>query len=1010
MWMRPRRLRLWTLSQPTDTLGDKIRRAEEGGGAERRERQHREGKLTARERVEFLLDEGTFEELDMLVEHRCLDFGMADQKVPGDGVVSGYGKVDGRLVYVFAQDFTVFGGSLSETDLDVEGRRAVLGQTLSYAPGRPASEALAVAFDRMAQSLSDRQAKRLFEEVDPGRRSLLLGFPAQLQSLRARLMRFFDGAFVAGDWPGGVLRGFYLTSGVQEGAPLDRILSSVADVYDRPQQARAGASGRAYFLNRLLTEVMFKEAGLVQMDPKARTRQRVRLTAAVAGIGVASLLLLAAWSVSFSRNRGFQSELLDAGGGVAAQMRDIDVDVAQVRQDDADLRQALPVLNALRDLPQGYAVRHGEGIPWGMRFGLFQRGLSRQAEESYQEGLRRIMLPRLLLRLETYLRANAADPMLLYEPLKVYLMLGGMGPMDGRAVQAWITRDWEDEVYPGADASGERASLRNHLAALLDDRNRESVWPARRAPLDGALIADARAQITRLSLAERAFAILRQDALLAGEPWRVAGIIPEGGARAFANPPQVLRLEVPYFFTRQGYERFYMLRRATIARDLRRDLWVLGDDARTASIQSELGELVQGLAGLYASSYIEAWENVIGGLRPADYFRDRTAYGAFTRSPSPLKRILLELRRNTTFGGGVAGAAGRQLQQRIARSRYGQAIADARDGASASLDAAGQISSHFAELHAYVGDGRGQAPVDEFVEAVRNAGESVDAAGSLQGFGADQLQVSLAERMARVRTAAGAAPAQLSTFVQAAAQGGSSAQTSAATGAISTAYAQTVLTACREAVADRYPFLGTSREDAGVLQMNRVFAANGVIDGFLQQRLRPLIDDTGPVWRWRGDASVTAALNPMSPEEFAKASEIRDLLMGGLIVGVSVERMGSATREVELYSGDGMPHRFERDSTEMQRVSWRFPGTGDAYLILRPQAEGGETFRLLSEGPWALLRLLDRAVERRNVGPREISATFTVDEQSVTLRIRLPTERDPFSRGGYWSFRCPQTL
>jgi len=104
------------VSRPAGLLQDKIRRAEEGGGAERRERQHREGKLTARERVELLLDDGTFEELDKLVEHRCLDFGMADQKIPGDGVVSGYGKVDGRLTYVFAQDFTVFGGSLSETN------------------------------------------------------------------------------------------------------------------------------------------------------------------------------------------------------------------------------------------------------------------------------------------------------------------------------------------------------------------------------------------------------------------------------------------------------------------------------------------------------------------------------------------------------------------------------------------------------------------------------------------------------------------------------------------------------------------------------------------------------------------------------------------------------------------------------------------------------------------------------------------------------------------------------
>ncbi len=99
-----------------DTLRDKTRRAEEGGGPERRERQHAEGKLTARERVEPLLDEGTFEELDKLVEHRCLDFGMAEQKIPGDGVVSGFGRVDGRQVFVFAQDFTVFGGSLSETN------------------------------------------------------------------------------------------------------------------------------------------------------------------------------------------------------------------------------------------------------------------------------------------------------------------------------------------------------------------------------------------------------------------------------------------------------------------------------------------------------------------------------------------------------------------------------------------------------------------------------------------------------------------------------------------------------------------------------------------------------------------------------------------------------------------------------------------------------------------------------------------------------------------------------
>src|ERR1700761_7751075 len=90
--------------------------AEEAGGAERRERQHRAGKLSARERVELLLDPNTFEETDKFVTHRATDFGMDKQRIPGDGFITGYGTIDGRTVFVYAQDFTVFGGSLSESN------------------------------------------------------------------------------------------------------------------------------------------------------------------------------------------------------------------------------------------------------------------------------------------------------------------------------------------------------------------------------------------------------------------------------------------------------------------------------------------------------------------------------------------------------------------------------------------------------------------------------------------------------------------------------------------------------------------------------------------------------------------------------------------------------------------------------------------------------------------------------------------------------------------------------
>ncbi len=96
-------------------LHERMARAREGGGVERVARQHEAGKLTARERLELLLDPGSFEETDALVKHRCTDFGMEKSRIPGDGVVTGFGRIDGRPVAVFAQDFTVFGGSLSET-------------------------------------------------------------------------------------------------------------------------------------------------------------------------------------------------------------------------------------------------------------------------------------------------------------------------------------------------------------------------------------------------------------------------------------------------------------------------------------------------------------------------------------------------------------------------------------------------------------------------------------------------------------------------------------------------------------------------------------------------------------------------------------------------------------------------------------------------------------------------------------------------------------------------------
>ncbi|NLR72727.1 type VI secretion system membrane subunit TssM [Novosphingobium sp. ERN07] len=894
-------------------------------------------------------------------------------------------------------------------DLDVEGRRAVLGATLPVEVKKPTSDDVVGAFDAVIAAQQARQAKRLFEEVDQARRSLILGFPAQLGALRNRMARFIDGAFLSGDQPAGTLRGFYFTSGVQQGAPLDRILAGVAESYQSATRA-SGGSGRTYFLNRVLTEVVFGEAGLVEADPAARRRQQARTTAGVIGVAAAAAVVVALWGVSFWQNRSFQSALGQSSAQAATLIQQTGVDLVEVRDTDPDLEQALITLRALRTLPQGYAEQAAGEPGLFKRFGLYQSSHADAAVEAYRAGLRRILLPRLLLRAEQYMAANSADPMAIYQPLKVYLMLGGQGPLDPGTVKSWVEGDWLNEQFPGADRAPVRKELSEHLAALLEDQGMSSDWAGRKAPLDGTAIASARAALQTLSLADRAYAVLRQKALAGVEqPWRASAAISAGDAQAFANGAEVMLLEVPYFYTREGYEKAYLPGLVTVAGDLQKDLWVLGEGAETAGVQAQVEQIRPGVAALYARDYIEAWERVATLPTPGNLFGDPAVLGAFAKSPSPLKVLLIELRKNTSFAGG-AKALGDMANAKIESSRFGKlAQAAAASAAGPQVDAATAITSHFKPVHDYVGDGKAPAPIDDFVGAIKKAGEAINSAKLAGGgMGADAVQSQMAMALGAVATSAGGAPPQLQNFVAAATSGGSTATTAAAQGALSDAYAQSVFPDCQLATQDRYPFVGTAVADASLADVQRIFGLGGTLDSFIQGRIVPLLDLTGPVWRWNAQSPQTATLNPSTPEEFVKARQLRDILAGGLNVKVEAKAFGAGVDAVEMVVGNTR-YNFERGSLGTQKpLAWSPQGNLPVASVAL-MSGGAKVGGVETEGPWALFRLMD-AARKENAGPLAVLATFGSGAQTAVFKISLPNDRNPFGRGGLWSFRCPTVL
>ena len=900
-------------------------------------------------------------------------------------------------------------------DLDVEARRAVLGRTFAADVPHPDATALAQAFDETVQAVADRQPGRLAGETDLLRCSLILGYPAQLASLRARMVRFCEGAFpqvAPGAKSSGSLRGFYLTSGTQSGTPLDRLLAGMAEVYDRPQDASATASGgRAFFLNRLLTEVVFPEAGLVRTRAGAIRARRLRAGGAVAAIAAVAVLVALLWTVSFFRNRAEQSALADAGRAAGESIKQRGIDLVEVNGNDASLDEAVTVLDQLRALPGGYADR-ARGFPaLTLRFGLWQRGLSDEAIQTYQQALRRILLPRLLLRMETVLAGAAGDPLAEYEPLKAYLTLGGQRPggVDAKAVRSFVVTDWETGGLPGSDRADLRRRLATHLDALLEAGDFERVWANRQIPLDAPLVTTARATVQSLPPGDRAYAMLRHgSAALSGPDWDATRMVSPGDAVAFADGGAVLQLRVPFFFTRDGYTRGYRAALVSIPDQLRRDAWVLGGDGAGASAAGQLGEIRPVIAQHYAADYTAAWDKVVAAVKPGALFADQAALGAFTKMPSPFALLLREVRRNTSFDGKdmasvAAVGAGAKLTSMLGRAAP---VVTAGLASDRNSDAGALIATHFAEVNAWVGDGKAPSPLDQFVDAIKVGGQAVLAARAGGAAGGATLQVALDQANATIALQAAQAPAALKDATAAAAAGGATAKSAVAQGNLQAAYSTTMLPACRSATQDKYPFFAAATADASVSDTVQVFGGGGGIGGFVDTTLRPLLDTAGPVWRWRSDDPAAATFDPGSADALAKTVQIHDLLTAGQAFKVQLVSTGPGVDAVEMAAG--ATNRFEAGSRAAKQYQWSLQGgLPEAHVTLFKA--GQKVDEIDASGPWAIFRLFDKA-QRQNDGQTAFRATFGSGNNSVTLRIILPDDRNPFSHGGLWTFRCPVAL
>jgi type VI secretion system protein ImpL len=920
--------------------------------------------------------------------------------------------------------FSEFFGHLNES-----GRRKVWGATLRTDDRtRNLVGEVPAEFDALVERLNLHLPDRLQDEPDPVTRIRLFGFPVQVNALKEPICALVSRIFEPTRYhANAALRGFYFTSGTQEGTPIDRIVAALTRSFGAqalPVASRAG-TGRSYFLTDLLQKVVFAEAGWVSVDPRAARRAMIIRAGAYGLIALVVALAGAAWWVSFSRNR----TLIARADAAAAEYRDIAPQlVQQAVVADRDFAKVLPLLDRLRFLPYGYAERDTD-TPILAGFGLSQRPRVEAASiDAYRTGLERLLRPRILYRLEERLDAARNDPGALYTLLKVYLMLGGSRAPDQAQVVDWWRRDLADSLYPGVGNAAGRQALEDHLSAMLalDDGSSAAV------SLNGPLVEDAQRTLARLSLAQRGYELLRSQA---------AGTYPDWLASTAGGPDMALLFEgsggqvldkvrVPGFFTSAGFRDGLLARLPTITESIASERWVLGRLGEQSTLAAQYERLPADITDLYARDSIAAWQQMLSRLKMRPLTADRPAFaalGAAAAPTSPLLQLLLAIRTETAPAAPLA-----RPKDGTEPAPVALAPAPAQPGASPTLQAGASpgaaIEAAFAPLRRMLDGESGRRPIDLILASLGEIHRSLQqsAADPAAGSGGSTLPA----QVANLRSLAARTPPPLGPWLEAAAREIDGAAANAVVARLSRVLGEQVVGPCQRAVVNRYPFAASDRE-VNLAEFGALFGRDGAFDRFFAQNLAAYADTAGAEWRWRPDSPVAQGFSAATVRSFQRAAQFRDALFqnGGQVPAVAL----SVTPLTP--SGNGVSIKLDVNGTIVasplatgspQALPWPgVPGAGRAAIIVTPDAVPDVAATIFGTAPsqpaaaqppsqlervgvWSLMRLIESGRALRQ-GDR-LTASFTVGGRAVSYQFAGNGAVSPLSSAPFRDFRCPSGL
>ncbi|CAM3826987.1 type VI secretion system membrane subunit TssM [Parendozoicomonas haliclonae] len=839
-------------------------------------------------------------------------------------------------------------------------------------------------FKELIERLNERVLRLVHQERDIERRSLLQGFPARMSNLQEIVSDFLKQTFTDNQYHASpLLRGVYLTSGTQEGTPIDRMMASVSSSFGLPRELgrQQVNSGKSFFISRLLKDVIFPESDLVGVNQKFESGIRWARRATLASLALVTLGTLGVWGLSVGKNKQLMGEVND----------NVALFNEQTSRPNSKAKpiELLPAINALKSASTVY---DREEHPWLTSLGLYDSAVDRAADALYDEKLISVFLPSVQRTIEEQLRFGAGTDGEVIELLRVYLMLLKPERRDPQVIVKWAELHWQDTL---SGQASQQQQLNTHLERLL---SQDVVAQVGELSGDERLISRARQQIRSIPVPQRLYGQLKNDPELRGEV-DTYSVIGGDTEKVFGIASDNATFVTPAIFTRGAYERADFSADSPLLTDLEQDRWLYGQTEGEDFTEADREKIAEQIRKIYLTEYGQYWKGFLDRfhIKPFNSLTEATASLKVMADPvySPLQGVLTAIAENT------------ELTPELEIPEGGSAIpgADAASQLLAKTRKPTVVDMEFKDIQGLLKTRNVQSPqlqdtlavvreLHDFLSEIAHAPDSGEQAfkvarARFQGGGNDVIK--------RVRIKAAQSPEPVKTWLNEMADSSWNLVLGETRRYVNNVWNEEVYAVYQRSLAGRYP-LATAESEAPLQDFNRFFQPGGVEAQFFADYLKSFVSTR--TWRTKKLDGRGLAISGSSLKQLKRATQIRQSFYKGgsdLLVGFGLQpaKLDSDIRLFSLELGD-QRLSYSHGPKVLKKFNWDSADSSRARIVFEDLNE--TVNRKQFEGDWAWFRLLDASKLDATGDPREYQLTFNENGREARFRLIANSSVNPFNQ------------